>query len=404
MAVRTNSKIPTFRKKSVLSAFALVLIGTTLQAAPISLSDADKAEWSAELTAQDATLQVEPVSLSLENPWGFAHLPDGSILVTERPGRLRLIADNQLGEPIEGLPEIYDAGQGGLLDVTIDPDFETNQLIYLSFSEPDGRDAGTAVLRARLVLDGLSGRLEDGEVIFRQNVKSGGGRHFGSRLTFSPDGHLFVTLGDRGEADRAQDTADHAGSVVRIMPDGSVPEDNPFIGGNGVLPELWSVGHRNPQGAAIHPETGDYWVVEHGARGGDELNMPTAGNNYGWPVISYGRHYSGFKIGIGKEADGLEQPVHYWDPSIAPSGLTFYKSGKIDEWSGNAFVGALKDQLISRLVVDVSGETPQVTAEEQWDMSRWGRIRDVEADLDGNIWFLTDEFEGGLFKITPTAR
>ncbi|MEP4806845.1 MAG: PQQ-dependent sugar dehydrogenase [Hyphomicrobiales bacterium] len=392
------------RSRTLAGALAFAVASTTLQAAPITLSDADNAEWSAQFTTRDAILQVEPVSLSLENPWGFAHLPDGSILVTERPGRLRLIADNQLGEPIEGLPELYDAGQGGLLDVALDPNFATNQFIYLSFSEPEGRNAGTAVLRARLIQDGISGKLEDTEVIFRQNVKSGGGRHFGSRLTFSPEGHLFVTLGDRGEADRAQDVADHAGSVVRIMSDGSVPKDNPFIAISDALPELWSIGHRNPQGAAIHPETGDYWVVEHGARGGDELNMPLAGMNYGWPVISYGRHYSGFKIGIGNAADGLEQPVHYWDPSIAPSGLTFYKSDKVDEWYGNAFVGALKDQLISRLVVDVSGKTPQMTNEEQWDMSRWGRIRDVEADQDGNIWFLTDEFEGGLFKITPTAR
>lgn len=394
----------TSRMRMMCSAVFIAFVSTALHAVPVVLTDADKAEWSAQLNSENAMLQVEPIALALENPWGFAQLPNGAILVTERPGRLRLVVGNELGDPIEGLPELYDAGQGGLLDVALDPAFADNQLIYLSFSEPQGRTAGTAVLRARFNQDGLSGNLEDADVIFRQNIKSGGGRHFGSRLTFSPDGHLFVTIGERGERERAQDIGDHAGSIVRIMPDGSVPADNPFIGTTGALPELWSVGHRNPQGAAIHPVTKEYWVVEHGARGGDELNQPQGGKNYGWPVISYGRHYSGFKIGMGNAADGLEQPVHFWDPSIAPSGLTFYASEKIPGWNGNAFVGALKDQLITRLAVDISAEKPQVTHEEQWDMSRWGRIRDVEADAEGNIWFLTDEFGGGLFKITPTAR
>ncbi|MFK8036545.1 MAG: PQQ-dependent sugar dehydrogenase [Hyphomicrobiales bacterium] len=396
--------ISTSRIRMMWSAVFLAFLSAASHAAPIVLTDSDKAKWSAQINSENAILQVEPVALALENPWGFAQLPNGSFLVTERPGRLRLVVGDELGDPIDGLPELYDAGQGGLLDVALDPAFADNQLIYLSFSEPNGRTAGTAVLRARFNQDGLSGSLENTKVIFRQNIKSGGGRHFGSRLTFSPDGHLFVTIGERGDRERAQDMGDHAGSVVRIMPDGSVPADNPFIGTKGALTELWSVGHRNPQGAAIHPVTKDYWVVEHGARGGDELNRPQGGKNYGWPVISYGRHYSGFKIGVGNTADGLEQPVHFWDPSIAPSGLTFYASEKIPSWNGNAFVGALKDQLIARLAVDVSAETPQVTHEEQWDMSRWGRIREVEADAEGNIWFLTDEFEGGLFKITPTAR
>lgn len=396
-----------FHKPMRLLASGAVLTGLMAglaYAAPVVLSDADKAEWSGEINAADATLQVTPVALALENPWGFAHLPDGATLVTERPGRLRIVAGNELSDPVEGLPDIYDGGQGGLLDVALDPSFADNQLIYLSFSEPDRGDAGTSVLRAKLVRNGSSASLEESTVIFRQNIKSGGGRHFGSRLNFSPDGHLFITIGDRGDRDRAQDKGDHAGSVVRINSDGSVPSDNPFLQDADALPELWSVGHRNPQGAAIHPQTGKYWVVEHGARGGDELNQPNAGKNYGWPLISYGRHYSGFKIGIGNAAEGLEQPVHYWDPSIAPSGLTFYGADTVPAWKGNAFVGALKDQLISRLDVDVSGETALVQGEEQWDMSRWGRIRDVDADAQGNIWFLTDEFEGGLFKMTPTMR
>lgn len=361
--------------------------------------DLDK--WSGMFSTEDTVVDVTAIALGLENPWGMSFLPDGAVLVTERPGRLRLAYDGQLGSAIEGVPEVYDGGQGGLLDVALDPNFADNQLIYLSFSELGNGGAGTAILRAQLIREGLEGRLEQQTVIFRQNIKSDGGRHFGSRLTFAPDGTLFATIGERGERERAQNKQDHAGSVIRINSDGSIPDDNPFLGDPDALPEFWSIGHRNPQGAAIHPETGQYWAVEHGARGGDELNLPEAGKNYGWPEISYGRHYTGFKIGQGSEGQGFEQPVHYWDPSIAPSGLAFYGSNGLESWRGNAFVGALKDQLISRLDVDISGSSPQIAHEEQWDMSKWGRIRDIDVDAAGNIWFLTDEYEGGIFKITP---
>ncbi len=400
------------QKKLALGVVSLALFGGPLQmsftdearAASTIFEQAELDKWSEQFSTEEAMVDVTAMALDLENPWGMSILPDGAILVTERPGRLRLAIDGELGAPIDGVPVVYGEGQGGLLDVALDPDFANNQLIYLSFSEPGDGGAGTAVLRARLNREGLEASLDQHKVIFRQNIKTGGGRHFGSRLAFAPDGTLFVTIGERGSSERAQDKLDHAGSVVRINSDGSIPDDNPFVGNADALPELWSVGHRNPQGAAIHPVSGQYWLVEHGARGGDELNRPAAGLNYGWPEISYGRHYSGFKIGQGTEAAGFEQPVYYWDPSIAPSGLAFYGSTGPEKWHGNAFVGALKDQLIARLAIDTSGASPQVTHEEQWDMSKWGRIRDVDVDGAGNIWFLTDESQGGLFRITPRAQ
>jgi glucose/arabinose dehydrogenase len=397
------------RKRLALGITSLAILGGALQtswinearAASTVFEQRELDKWSGQFSTEEAAVDVAAVALGLENPWGMSILPDGAVLVTERPGRLRLATDAELGAPIDGVPDVYGEGQGGLLDVALDPNFASNQLIYLSFSEPGHGGAGTAVMRARLNRTGLEASLDRQEVIFRQNIKTGGGRHFGSRLTFAPDGTLFVTIGERGSADRAQDMQDHAGSVVRINSDGTIPDDNPFLGIPDALPELWSVGHRNPQGAAIHPVSGNYWLVEHGARGGDELNRPAGGLNYGWPEISYGRHYSGFKIGQGTEAEGFEQPVYYWDPSIAPSGLAFFGSTGPERWHGNAFVGALKDQLIARLAVDTSGASPKVIHEERWDMSKWGRIRDVDVDRSGNIWFLTDEYDGGLFRITP---
>lgn len=401
-----------FCRKLMLGVASLAIVAGPLQlgwteeasAATTIFEKQDLDKWSGEFSTQEIIVDVAAIALGLENPWGMSFLPDGAVLVTERPGRLRLAADGRLGPAIEGVPAVYDGGQGGLLDVALDPNFAENRLIYLSFSEAGDGGAGTAILRARLNREGLDGHLDEQQVIFRQNIKSGGGRHFGSRLTFAPDGTLFATIGERGDRDRAQDQRDHAGSVIRINSDGSVPSDNPFVGDSTALPELWSIGHRNPQGAAIHPETGKHWVVEHGARGGDELNLPEAGKNYGWPEISYGRHYTGFKIGQGTEAAGFEQPVYYWDPSIAPSGLAFYGSDGVEAWTGNAFVGALKDQLIARLTIDISGSSSKVIAEERWDMSKWGRIRDVDIDAAGNIWFLTDEYEGGIFRIKPRNK
>ena len=343
-------------------------------------------------------LRVETVATGLEHPWSLAFLPNGEMLVTERPGRLRIVSpDGRLSPPLVGVPEVYARGQGGLLDVALDPDFERNGVIYLSYAEPGEGGGGTAVARA--VLDIASGRLTDLEVVFRQVPKSSGGRHFGSRLVFAPDGTLFITIGERGERDRAQDFTINRGQVIRINPDGSIPEDNPFVGKAGYRPEVWSYGHRNPQGAALHPATAALWIHEHGARGGDEVNVPEPGRNHGWPVISYGRHYSGAPIGEGTHKEGMEQPVYYWDPSIAPSGMAFYTGDKFPEWTGDLFVGALKDRLVSRLELDGRN----VVAEEHILGDLGERIRDVRQGPDGYLYLLTDSPDGRILRITPAG-
>jgi len=270
---------------------------------------------SVESTAQaetfqsaDYKLQLVTVASGLSHPWGLAFLPGGQMIVTERQGAIRIVSpDGQLSPPLAGLPRVYASGQGGVLDVVLDPDFTANQTIYFSYAEPGSGGAGTAVARA--ILDVAGNRLSGVKVIFRQVPKSSGGRHFGSRLVFARDGNLFITIGERGERDRAQDFSINRGQVIRIRPDGSIPADNPFVGKPGYRPEVWSYGHRNAQGAALHPVSGKLWTVEHGARGGDEVNIPKAGGNYGWPVIAYGRHYSGGKIGVGTHKEGMEQPV-----------------------------------------------------------------------------------------------
>ncbi|MCP4327992.1 MAG: PQQ-dependent sugar dehydrogenase [Alphaproteobacteria bacterium] len=346
--------------------------------------------------SEDYDLKVETVAEGLTNPWGLAFLPDGRMLVSERPGRLRIVEDDgRLSPPLDGLPPIFASGQGGLLDVILDPEVEQNAVIYLSYAEPGPGGAGTAVARA--VLDREGNRISDVEVIFRQAPKTNTGIHFGSRLVFDRAGKLFITIGERGERDRAQDFTINRGQVIRINRDGSIPEDNPFVGREGYRPEVWSYGHRNPQGAALHPDTGEFWEVEHGAQGGDEINIPEAGRNYGWPVISYGRHYSGQKIGVGTHKDGMEQPVHYWDPSIAPSGMMFYTGDKFPAWKGNLFIGALKFRLVSRLVLD--GDT--VVAEERILGGLQERIRDVRQGPDGYIYLLTDSGDGRILRVTP---
>lgn len=344
------------------------------------------------------SLATEVVTVGLDGPWGMAFLPDGSILVTERPGALRRVVDGAVSGPFAGLPPIADVGQGGLLDIALDPEFAETQTIFLSFAEPaeNGRGYGTAVARARIDLD--AGSLEDVETIFTSNEKSSGGRHFGSRIRFADDGTMFVTLGDRGTQLSAQDPFDHAGSVIRINRDGSVPADNPFADGRDAAPEIWSIGHRNAQGAAIHPETGALWTLAHGAAGGDEINIPESGKNYGWPLISYGQNYSGAPFAQGDESEGLEQPVYYWDPSIAPSGLAFYSHAAplVPDWQGSLLAGALRGQYLSRLVLD--GET--VVAEERYLEGTFGRIRDVRTGPDGAVWLLTDN--GQLVRVTQS--
>jgi glucose/arabinose dehydrogenase len=355
--------------------------------------------------AQSVTEQTEKfgiaasvVATGLAHPWGMDFLPDGAILVTEREGAMRIARGGALSAPVAGLPDIAVAGQGGLLDVALAPDFETTGEIFFTFSQPGPGGTGTALARGVLeAWNTPAPRLESAETVFSMNRKTSAGRHFGSRIVFAEDGTVFVTTGDRGDSDRAQDFADHAGAVIRINRDGSVPADNPFAGAAEAAPEIWSKGHRNIQGAALDPQTGDLWTVEHGARGGDEINRPQAGGNYGWPVISYGRHYSGASIGIGTEAPGFEQPEFYWDPSIAPSGLAVYDGAMFPEWKGDILVGALKYQLLARLDRDPGGA---IVAEERMLEGRFGRIRDVSVAPDGSLYLLTDDNPGSIVRVT----
>lgn len=346
---------------------------------------------------RDPTIEVHTqIIAAFDRPWGFGFLPDGSVLVTELAGRLRRVQDGQVSKPIAFVPKVEKIGQGGLLDIAIDPDFENNNLIFFTFTQAEESGFGTAVARARL--DMAHHRLDDVKIIFSSNIKSSGGRHFGARIQVAPDDTLYITLGDRGTQRRAQNRFDHAGSVIRINKDGSIPQDNPFADGEQALPEIYSIGHRNPQGATFHPVTGDYWTLSHGPSGGDELNRPQPGRNYGWPLISYGANYSGAPFEKGSEAEGLEQPVYYWDPAIAPSGLSFYvvEEPLIPEWQGSLFLGALRGQHLTRLVF----EGDKIVAEERYFEAEFGRIRDVRTGPDGALWLLCDGPDGQLVRVT----
>jgi len=337
------------------------------------------------------TIKVETVATGLSHPWGLAFLPDGRMLVTERSGTLRLVSkDGKLSPPLSGVPKVVVAGQGGLLDVAIDPDFKSNSLVYLTYSEPGEGGAGTAVARGKLGESGLDGV----EVIFRQEPKVGGGNHFGSRLVFAPDGKLFVTLGERFTFTPAQDLTNDLGKIVRINPDGSVPKDNPFVGRTDARPEIWSYGHRNPQGAAIHPETGKLWETEFGPMGGDELNIPQAGANYGWPVVSWGSHYTGEDIPDPPTHPEFADAIYHWNPVISPSGIAFYTADAIPAWKGNLLIAGLSSQAIVRLTLD--GE--KVVEEERIPMGT--RIRDVVQGPDGAVYALTDEGNGKILRLT----
>jgi glucose/arabinose dehydrogenase len=318
------------------------------------------------------------------------------MLVTERPGRLRVVdRDGRVSEPVGGVPQVVARGQGGLLDVALDPRFAENRLVYLSYAEPGpAGTAGTAVARGRLG----DGSLQDVQVIYQQQPKVQGPNHFGSRLIFARDGTLFITQGDRfTHRDGAQDLSVGFGKIVRINPDGSVPSDNPFVGRAGARPEIWSYGHRNVQAAALHPVTGQLWTVEHGARGGDELNHPEAGKNYGWPVITYGVDYSGAKIGEGTAKPGLEQPVYFWDPVIAPSGMTFYTGDAFPDWKGSVLIGSLRPGLLVRLTV----AEDRVTREDRYLGDLGARIRDVRQGPDGLLYLLTDSQNGRILRVSP---
>ncbi|MBT5263556.1 MAG: PQQ-dependent sugar dehydrogenase [Rhodospirillaceae bacterium] len=338
--------------------------------------------------------RVVQITGGLEHPWSLAFLPDRSILITERPGRLRVMRNGKLDpKPITGLPEIANPGQGGLLDVVPHPDFARNRWLYLSYVAGGEHGHATHIARARL--SGSS--LKELQVLLVAEPFGYGGRHFGSRLAFAPDGSLFVTSGERGNKQRAQKLNDLGGKVLRLRDDGAVPPDNPFVRRPEVRPEIFSFGHRNPQGMAVHPETGHIGIHEHGPRGGDEINLVQAGLNYGWPVITHGIGYDGSPIGIGKRKSGLVQPLWYWVPSIAPSGMAFYDGDRFPKWRGSLFVGALAGRLLVRLTLDGS----RVTGEERLLKGVLGRVRDVRQGRDGLIYVLTDSNDGGLYRLEP---
>jgi glucose/arabinose dehydrogenase len=379
----------------MLTRFAAALLGLALLTSPGLAQEAPRSPTPKPVKL---AAKVTDVAVGLEHPWGVELLPDGRFLVTERPGRLRVVnRDGRLSAPLTGVPEVYARGQGGLLDVALSPGFAQDRLVYLSFAESGAGGAGTAVARGRLGERGLEGT----QVVWRQQPKVDGSyNHWGSRLVFRSDGTLFVTLGDRFvHSKRAQDLATTIGKIVRINPDGSVPRDNPFVGRAGALPEIWSYGHRNVQAAALDAR-GELWTVEHGARGGDELNNPQPGKNYGWPVITYGVDYSGARIGIGTAQPGMEQPVYYWDPVIAPSGATFYSGTAFPDWRGDLLVGSLRPGALVRLRI----ANGRVTVEERYLDELGERIRDVREGPDGAIYLLTDSSRGRLIRVEPAGR
>jgi glucose/arabinose dehydrogenase len=343
---------------------------------------------------------VQSIAKGLNHPWGLQFLPDGRMVVSERAGAIRIVTrDGKISPPLSGVPAADVRGQGGMLDVALAPDFAQSGLLFFSFSEARGGSRnGTSVGRGRLALSGDGGRLENVKIIFQQDPPFASTMHFGSRIVFDRSGNLFITTGDRYSArNEAQNPANHLGKIIRVTLDGGVPADNPKLAG--WRPEIWSIGHRNVQGAALNPETGKLWTAEHGARGGDEVNIPEKGKNYGWPVITYGRDYSGVRIGEGTAKAGLEQPIYYWDPSPAPSGAAFYTGGLFPGWKGNFLVGALAGQALHRLVL----ADEQVVAEEVL-LSGESRIRDVRQGPDGAVWLLTDDPQGELLRVAPAGR
>ncbi len=369
-------------------------------AAALALTAPSLAQAPQRVATEKATFTLEAVASGLQNAWALGFLPDGRMIVTEKPGRVRIVSvDGKLSEPLGGVPRVDGRGQGGLLDIALDPQFAANRRIYLSFSEPreNGRN-GTSVARGALNAAGTA--LENVSVIWRQEPSYTNNMHFGSRLVFGRDGHLFVMVGDRyALRDEAQNPQNTLGKVIRITTDGIPAPGNPAASGAKWKPEIWSIGHRNVQGAALHPATGRLWTAEHGARGGDEINQPQAGRNYGWPVITYGVDYSGAKIGEGTQKPGMEQPVFYWDPSIAPSGMAFYTGDAFPAWKGSAFVGALAGKLVSRLEFD--GD--RIVREERMLQSLGERIRDVRQGPDGLLYLVTDGPQGRVLRLKPAA-
>ena len=343
-------------------------------------------------------INAEEIASGLNHPWAIAFLPDGSMLVTERAGRLRVVTrGGAISDPITGLPPVFAQGQGGLLDVVLSPTFASDRLIYWSYAEArEGSANGTSVARGRLSDNAT--RVENVQVIFRQQPSWQSRGHFGSRIVFDREGRLYVTLGDRQQPEPrplAQDNSTLIGKVVRINADGSIPADNPFVGRANHRPEIWSYGHRNVQGAALNPDTGALWTIEHGPRGGDELNVPRAGLNYGWPVIGYGEDYNGSRMHEASAREGMEQPIYYWDPVIAPGDMDFY-TGSLFPWRGDVLIAGLEHGELVRL--DIDGE--RVIGEERFALGV-GRIRDVAESEDGALWIITDEDNGRVLRLTP---
>lgn len=340
-------------------------------------------------------LKATPVTTGLDHPWSMAFLPDGEVIISERSGSLRRVVNGKLiANEIDGVPYIQQHGQGGLMGLAIHPNFAKNRWLYLAYSGQDERGFSTHLARGRY----QDGKLTQVQDLFAATPKSMSRAHFGGRVLFDKQGYLYLTLGDRGRRQNSQNASNHAGSVIRLHDDGRVPNDNPFVSINNLKPEIYSFGHRNIQGAAIHPVTGHLWTHEHGPKGGDELNLVKPGANYGWPIITYGKEYSGGKVGDGlKQKPGLQQPLYYWDPSIAPSGMTFVSGDKYPQWQGDVLVGALKFQLIAHLKLNGN----QVTQETRHLEGDIGRIRDIQQAPDGFIYLLTDESNGGLYRLEP---
>jgi aldose sugar dehydrogenase len=353
----------------------------------------DKAQF---VQSEKHAFRISSLVTGLENPWSVAFLPDGRFLITERAGRLRLVSsDFKLDpKPIDGLPEVVSHGQGGLFDVVLHPQYAQNGWIYWAYNAPGPGGWGTALARGKL----QGQRMTDVQVLFSMQPKTRSGFHFGGRIVFDQAGFVYLTLGDRGDKDRAQKLDDHAGSVIRLHDDGRVPDNNPFVKRAGALAEKWTLGNRNMQGAALHPQTGELWTHEHGPQGGDELNVMRSGLNYGWPVITYGVNYGlGTKIGEGQEKPGMVQALKVWVPSIAPSGMAFVSGSQFPQWQGSLLVGALRGQMLVRLTLD--GE--KVVSEERLFQGRPGRIRDVRMGPDGLVYLLTDDVQGALLRIEP---
>ena len=361
----------------------LLLAALAARAAPVEVIDSEL-----------GPVEIRTIARGLNNPWALAFLPDGRFLITERGGTMRIIEpDGRIGAPLAGVPEVYANGQGGLLDVVLDPDFASNRTLYFSYAAPGTEGAHTAIASARLE----PGTLANLRVLFRQQPGYDGGQHFGSRIVIGRDGFLYASVGERGDhRDRAQQLDKTYGKIIRIARDGTVPKDNPFVGRAGADPSVWSYGHRNPQGLTLHPVTGELYEHEHGPRGGDEINLIRKGANYGWPVITYGREYYGPKIGEGTAKAGMEQPLHQWTPSIAPSGMAFLSTPAAGAWSGHLFVGALKFTLLARLEL----QHGKVVHEERLLAERKDRIRDVRQGPDGALYLLT-ESQGLLLRLRP---